>query len=163
MFTPFDVLFEEANSQTILYHDKIIHRYYSINKVGKYILRFSNISRNSKYFQCIIILFNNCKGKMVVQGDEMPFPDGSFPKILFWEDDFPKNFEIMFHVKEGSIIICNGSDPLGTKKICHHLTKSCAMLIETIGNNKFRFHCNDHEHNDDFEDFVFDMEVVEKN
>ena len=36
-----------------------------------------------------------------------------------------------------------------------------AFWIETLGDNKFRFHCNDHKMDDDFDDMIFDMEIIE--
>ena len=35
------------------------------------------------------------------------------------------------------------------------------MYIEQIGENKLRFYCNDHEIDDDFDDLIFDMEIME--
>ena len=34
-----------------------------------------------------------------------------------------------------------------------------AFWIETLAENKFRFHCNDHEMDDDFDDLIFDLEI----
>ena len=33
----------------------------------------------------------------------------------------------------------------------------CAFWIEELTENHLRFHCNDHEYDDDFDDFIFDM------
>ena len=35
-----------------------------------------------------------------------------------------------------------------------------AFWIEELGGCVYRFHCNDHEMDDDFNDFVFELEVT---
>ena len=160
MVKPFNVLFEENNSPIIQYQGKTIHRFCNIENSGSFTLKFSNIKRASKNFQAILILFNDCKGKMFIGGQEKELPKGIFPKLLFWEDLSPNSFEISFILESGNIIICNGSDPLGTKERCHYLTKNCAMFIEECAENKLKFFCNDHEYDDDFDDLIFDMEII---
>lgn len=36
-----------------------------------------------------------------------------------------------------------------------------AFWIEALGENAFRFHCNDHKMDDDFDDLIFDLEIVD--
>lgn len=160
MIRPFNVLFEENSSSTIQYQGKTVYRFYNIEDSGSFILKFSNIKRASKNFQAILILFNDCRGKIIIDGKENGFPKGAFSKLIFWEDLSPNSFEISFILESGNIIICNGSDPLGTKEICHYLTKNCAMHIEEYAENKLKFFCNDHEYDDDFDDLIFDMEII---
>ena len=73
----------------------------------------------------------------------------------------PKQFEIRVILHNGRFIICNGSDLLGDESIWRSLYGGCAMIIEEIGENHYRFYCNDHEIDDDFDDFVFEMEIIE--
>lgn len=73
----------------------------------------------------------------------------------------PNEFEVRIQLIEGTVLICNGSDPLGTRQICHTLHMGCAIYIENIDNHLYRFHCNDHENDDDFDDLIFEMELVE--
>lgn len=89
----------------------------------------------------------------------MKIPKNRFPKLNFWYDITPKQFDVEFVVEDGSLTICNGSDPIGTKQFNHTLVFECAMIIEKLGEDKFRFHCNDHE-NDDFDDLIFEMEII---
>ena len=36
-----------------------------------------------------------------------------------------------------------------------------AFWIETLAENTFRFHCNDHKMDDDFDDLIFDLEIMD--
>lgn len=36
-----------------------------------------------------------------------------------------------------------------------------AFWIETISDNQYRFHCNDHKMDEDFDDLIFDLEIIE--
>ncbi len=36
-----------------------------------------------------------------------------------------------------------------------------AFWIETLAVNTFRFHCNDHKMDDDFDDLIFDLEIMD--
>jgi hypothetical protein len=37
----------------------------------------------------------------------------------------------------------------------------CAIVIDELGENQYRFNCNDVDRDDDFDDLVFDLSVVE--
>lgn len=87
-------------------------------------------------------------------------PKTRFPKVNYWFDTAPKEIEIKLLLEKGHILLCNGSDPIGDKQFCHSLGFGCAMYIEKISDNKYRFHCNDHENDDDFDDLVFEMEIA---
>ena len=58
-------------------------------------------------------------------------------------------------------MICNGSDLTGTKQFCRSMHMGCAIYIEELGENKYRFNCNDHEIDDDFDDLIYEMEIVQ--
>ena len=34
------------------------------------------------------------------------------------------------------------------------------MIIEKTGKDSYRFYCNDYENDDDFDDLIFDMEII---
>jgi len=37
------------------------------------------------------------------------------------------------------------------------------MMPKQISENKYRFYCNDHKINDDFDDLIFDLEITKVN
>ena len=156
---PFDVLFN--GKQVMRYNEKVIHRYYKIDVAGEYVIKFRYISKNSKFNQAIVLLFDGFVGKFYISNEEIMLPKIRFPKQNFWMETAPKEFEVKIQLTEGIVLVCNGSDPLGTRKICHTLHMGCAIYIENIDEHIYRFHCNDHENDDDFDDLIFDMMITD--
>lgn len=149
----------KAFTDGITYKNKNIKSYYPINK--SCILRFSFISSNSFFEQAIVVsLDDDFQGSIYLNGKNMKIPNSRFPKFVFWKETAPVQFEIAVTIENGFLAICNGSDPFGDKKICRHLSGGCAFFIEKLEDNKLRFHCNDHENDDDFDDLIFDLEFV---
>ena len=35
------------------------------------------------------------------------------------------------------------------------------MIIEKQNNNCYKFYCNDHENDDDFDDLIFEMKILD--
>ena len=56
-------------------------------------------------------------------------------------------------------MVCNGSDPIGTKQFCKHLSEGCAMLVQELGVNKYRFYCHDHSFEGECDNLVFELEI----
>lgn len=156
----FSSLFKEQNSHEIEYKGKKINAYYTFNKKGEYILRFKFISSSSNYLQAIIIHWDSFEGQLFIDGVEAKKPKKKFPQTLLNEKYTPKQFEIKVILNSGEFRICNASDLLGDEKIWRSLYGGCAMLIEEIGKNHYRFNCNDHEIDDDFDDLIFEMEII---
>jgi len=155
---PFSVLFD-GKSQ-ILYNDKLVSRYYLLDEPGEYLISFRFISTNSKFNQAIVMIFNEFIGSYFLFDEEVQIPRIRFPKENFWADTSPSEIRIKINLISGRIYICNGSDPLGTKQICHALHMGCAMCVNKTSDNVYRFHCNDHENDDDFDDLVFEMKII---
>lgn len=157
----FSSIFSEQGKFEIEYKGKTINAFYEINKKGKYILKFSFISVSSAFNQAILIHFVDFKGNVSINGDCIKLSDPRFPQLIFPEKETPKEFDVNLILESGNICICNASDPLGTGKIWHSLSKNCAMVIEKLSETKMRCHCNDHEYDEDFDDLVFELEIVE--
>lgn len=133
---------------------------FSFDKKGTYILRFSFISSASKYNQAIIFHLISFDGKLFYNGDELEKPKNSFPQLIFSEKFTSNIFEIKIVLNDGDLCICNGSDLLGNGQIWRSLYGGCAMIIEKTGKDSYRFYCNDYENDDDFDDLIFDMEII---
>ena len=155
---PFYVLFGSKNQ--IEYKGRTINKYVKLTEPGEYVLRFTIIKNNSPFHQAIVLFFNDFQGEYYLNGAKRPLPKGAFPKENFWTDTMPQTTEVALRIRKGNVVICNGSDPLGTKQICHSLVWGCAIFLEKIGENSFRFNCNDHEIDDDFDDLIFEMEII---
>ena len=151
--------FSEAKTFVIEYKGKIIRRFYTFERKGCTKVRFSFIESNSTYNQAINLHLSEFKGRIILDGEEREQPKGNFPQLVFAEKECPKVIELIIELEDGNIAICNASDPLGTGQIWHSISQGCAMITEVLGENHFRFYCNDHENDDDFNDFIFDMEL----
>lgn len=157
----FSEQFSDQDSGVIEYNGKKINAFYSFDRKGVHILRFTFISTNSPYEQGIILHLEDFKGKLSLDGKIIKKPRGRFPTVLFDQKSAPKQFDLQVELIKGDIGICNASDPIGTGEIWHSMSLGCAMIIEELGEDHFRFHCNDHENDDDFDDLIFEMEILE--
>ncbi len=156
--------FVEADSDTIVYKGKTIHRFFKIKKPGEYLLKFKFNSSNSRFSQAIDVHYGSLKGNMYFLGENITKKKSTFAQAIFFEDDITSRcFELELKLKDGWITICNGSDTDGSKKICRSLVFGCAMIIEEIKQNHYKFYCNDFENDDDFDDLIFELEIVELN
>ena len=104
---------------------------------------------------------DNFTGEIYKGDKKVEIPKGSFPQLIFPEKITNKQFELNVVLKAGDIGICNGSDPWGVGEIWHSMSKGCAMIPELIKKNHYRFYCNDHENDDDFNDLIFDLEILD--
>ncbi len=157
----FSEMFLEQNSSVIEYKGKKVNKCFTFDKKGEHILKFSLISSASQFLQAIIIHWSSFEGQLFIDGEEVKKPKRRFPQTILDEKYAPKQFEIRVILHSGKFIICNGSDLLGDEKYWNSLYGGCAMIIEEIGENHYRFYCNDYENDDDFDDFVFEMEIIE--
>ena len=135
-----NTLFQIGSNQ-IEYKGKTINKFFEIDNHGEYIIKFFFISVNSHFNQAIVLFFNDFIGEYYLFNQKRHLPQNRFQKENFWYDTAPNEIEIKIILKEGNILICNGSDPLGTKQICHSLHSGCAIYIEKISDNRYRFNC----------------------
>ena len=157
----FSERFLEEGSFEINYKGKKVIAFFSHEKKGRYKLKFTFVNKNSKYHQAIILHLKMFEGKIYYKDEEIKKSKRSFPQIRIEENWGLKNVELVVELTDGKIGICNGSDPLGDGTIWRSRSGGCAMIPEELGENHYRFYCNDHENDDDFDDLVFDL-LIEK-
>ncbi len=141
---------------------KTFYRWHKICILDNYKLVFRFIQTNSVHRQGIALFFSDFKGRISLNGCNLPILKGRFKHYVFKEDEFPDNqFILSIHAESGALIIGNASETTGYMGFeCGAL--GCAFWTEQLSENKMRFHCNDHEYDDDFDDLIFDMEVAKE-
>lgn len=157
----FSVQFEEQDAFEIEYKGKTIKRFYVFDKKGHYKMKFSFVSTNSAHEQAIVFHLDQFRGKLLINGKEQKKPKGRFPQFMFTEKYASRQFEVEVILEEGDIGICNGYFHSQMPQICQSLVWGCAIIIEELGENSMRFYCNDGDNDDDFDDLIFDLEIVE--
>lgn len=157
----FSERFSSKKSFEIDYKGKKVNAFYKFDKQGMHILRFTFIESKSTFKQAIIFHFNQFIGEIVINDKKIDIPKRQFFQLIFEETETSAQFDVHVELKAGDIVICNGSDPLGYGGIWHSLSHGCAMIIESIKENHFKFYCNDHENDDDFDDLIFELEIFE--
>ena len=138
---------------------KIVYRWHHIEKSGDYQINIKIISTNSEILQGIAMFFSDFKGSISLNGDDIQILQGLFKHYVFKDGQFPNN-EMLFivHAKSGQLVFANASQE-GEFFRCGAF--GCAFWIENISDNHLRFHCNDHEYDDDFDDLIFDMIITD--
>ena len=155
---PFKWMFEEQNATEIEYKGKQVSSFYRYDKKGKYRLKFTFVSTNSQHEQSIILHLDGFKGKIFWNGKRLKKERRRFPQIIFEETLAPKEFELEIILEEGDIEISNGYSKTDVGRIDCFMG-GCAMIKEELGEDKFRFYCNDIDWDDDFDDLIFDLEI----
>jgi len=156
----FQALFQQNNSAVIEYEGITYRRFWPIqvNSVVKFKLRF--LHRDSKFLQAIVLALPcGFNGKVSVMGSTVPIKK-AFPMVCFWEDTAPREFNVEITNFQGELQLCNGSDPIGTKQFCKHLSEGCAMIAQKTGDRKYRFYCHDHEYGGTCDNLVFELEIL---
>ncbi len=135
------------------------YRRYNIQNYGDYRLRIHGITTNSPYKQGIALFFSEFQGKIQLYGKELPVFKEKFKHYVFSTEEIPHGTLVFsVHAKGGSLIIANASARLGAAGFTCG-TFGNAFWIEKISENHLRFHCNDHELDDDFNDLLFDLTI----
>ena len=158
-----DLGYEQGLINEGFYKGKHIYRVYTFGKAGYYRFDFSNITTNSRMLQAIILeMSRHFKATFYIGGRRVKKPQGAYPRIQLWENDMPEKFSIYLSLDEGELHIYNGcAQPLPTLSYCSMLAGGCAMTVDELGENRYRFNCNDVDRDDDFDDLIFDLSVVE--
>ena len=167
---------------------KTFYRYYKLEINGRYQLKLRYISKNSIYKQGIAIGFTTepkFQGYLSINDVSIDVPSKKRFYHIISEELFENNeIQIELYIKDGGIIFSSASDILGdypgiTEQIAQMTGKDKAEIandvftsgfsavnrygnafwIEEISEKRYRFHCNDHEMDDDFDDFIFDVEI----
>ena len=139
---------------------KTIFRWYYVRNLGNYQIRLKIVSTNSIYRQGIALFFSNFKGKVIYDGKSLEIPTNKFKHYLFKDGDTHNNeFVLSVHAEVGALFIGNASERSEIGMFtCGAFGNS--FWVEPLATNSQRFHCNDHEYDDDFDDMVFDLEIV---
>lgn len=161
MLTPSDRTFNGQNT----YEDegKQIHRWYPLLLTGDYTLRFRIVSTCSEHRQAIGVYFsqggdNAFKGRLMLDGQPLAVPGKPFQHYTFKEGEIPGNaFTLTVHAEQGHLILANESEEI--PGLFHSGIYGCALYAEPLSDACLRFHCNDHEHDSDFDDLIFDVEI----
>lgn len=168
---------------------KTYYRSYRIERTGKFRLIIEVVSINSEYRQAIAFsLSNNPKfnGAIFINGTQF-IPEKKKQHYVMPVDLPDKSRIVMdLDVTGGYFMLANASDFLDDypdliEKISAQTGRSReefrgnsytsgftaanrygnSFYIEQLSENKYRFYCNDHKMDDDFDDLVFDMEITD--
>lgn len=141
------------------YDGKTYYRWYNLNFDAPCVVTFKLISLNSPYNQAIALFFSDFSGELYVNDRKESEFDG-FKQYLFKTNKFvDQSLELRIFPKAGHMFFSNASeDPEGPGYECS--ARGCAFWYEKIDECTVRFHCNDHEDDDDFDDMIFDFTVM---
>ena len=141
---------------------KTFFRWYYIKNTGDYFLRIKIISTDSVNKQGITLNFSDFIGSISCNGIQLDVPKRKFSHYLFKEGDTPNNeFNLSVHVEQGCLFLGNASE---RREIGMFTSGSLgnAFWIEKLSPTRSRFYCNDHEYDDDFDDLIFEIEIINK-
>lgn len=98
---------------------------------GNYKVKFSFLSVNFEYEQCIILSLDNFKGDIYWDGKKYDKPKRKFATFDLTESEYGKEIELDIDLKEGEIDIFNGCImKFGDKKLVRYCNGGCAMKIK---------------------------------
>ena len=138
---------------------KTYYRWYPIQKHGDFQLKFRIVRTSSPYKQGLALFFSDFKGLVFLNGKNLPILKGKFKHYTVVQDQIKENeLTVSVHAECGSLVIGNASEIPGANYLeCGAF--GCAFWIENLNDSTCRFHCNDHEYDDDFDDFIFELEI----
>ena len=141
------------------HNGKTYYRWYNFKIEKPYIVNFKLISTNSANNQAIALFFSDFQGELYINSQKAKILKG-FKHYLFKTQDFENKFlELHVYPQNGYLFLGNASEDINsTGYECGAF--GCAFWIESINQHTYRFHCNDHEYDDDFDDLVFDCMIV---
>lgn len=173
--------------QNVEVEGKVYYRSYRIELQGKFRLRIRIISINSDYNQGIAFSFSRkpkFKGILFLNGKkfepERRQQNYVIPVVCPGKSEIVMDLDVL----DGYFLLANASDYLDDypdliEKISQQTGRSReqfrgnsyasgftaanlygnAFWVESFSKNIYRFHCNDHRMDDDFDDLIFDLEV----
>lgn len=141
-------------------HDgRMYYRWYSLKIDKPYIVKFKLVDTKSTNNQGIALFFSDFKGDLYINNKKSKILKG-FKHYLFKTLDF-KDTPLELHVfpNSGYLFFGNASeDPRSIGYECGAF--GCAFWIEQLDHLTYRFYCNDHEYDDDFDDLIFDCTII---
>lgn len=157
----FQTLFQENHSNVIEHDGVTYHRFWPIQVYGTIKLKLRFVHSDSLFLQAIVFaLPKEFGGNISVMGNPVSIKKEAFPRLYFWEDTAPREFDVEITNFQGEIQVCNGSDPIGTKLFCKHLSEGCAMIVQKVGDQQYCFRCHDHEFDGTCDNLVFVLEKL---
>lgn len=173
---------------TVEMDGKVYYRSYRIDKQGKFRVKIHIVSINSNYNQGIAFRFSTVpkfKGTLSLNGERF-VPEKKQHQNYIFPVAIPEHDHIVMDldIVDGHLILANASDYLDDyPDLIERISKQTgrtreqfrgnsyasgftaahlygnAFWIEALSDNCYRFHCNDHRLDDDFDDLIFDMEL----
>lgn len=173
--------------QSIEADGKVYYRSYKIERQGKVRLVIRIISINSNYKQGVAFSFSRSpkfKGTLFLNGQKF-VPENRqqhyvIPVVCPEENEIVMDLDVL----DGYFLLANASDylddyPALIERLSQQTGRSRdqfrgnsytsgftaanlygnAFWVESFSKNLHRFHCNDHRMDDDFDDFIFDLEI----
>ena len=138
-------------------------RWYPFPMTGDYDLIIRFISTNSPHSQGIwLTRSTDFSGTIMQDNVLLPSLKTTFAHHLFKADDYPgREFTLQVRSTRGGIVIANSSQ-LPDSTIWDCAVCGYALWVEKIHENHYRFHCNDYDYDDDYDDLVFDVQISGK-
>ena len=153
----FRQLFYESPGKPVFHKYTEVFRAISLEAPQKLRLVLTFIENNSKNRQGVMLSLFTMKGTLSCNGQTTK--KGGY---YLWEDSSPRQIIFDTKIVEGDLGIFNiaeRNDYRG-KPYAISLDMGMAICYERIETNKYRFFCNDWEPDDDFNDLIFDLEIM---
>ncbi len=162
-YTGFSYLCGLAQSSQIEYKGETVYRLYEYNLKGKHTVKFRLIYSNPNEERGITLSKVNFKGKVSYDDENFVECNGSYASIDIFEPYWKDEKQVTIDLEDGYIGIANGKFKTGGDKVryLHCYLPWGAMKVKQISKTITRFYCNDTELEDDFDDLIFEMEVVD--
>ena len=160
----FNRLFGEAKGNVAIYKNEKIYLSYIYETKGSHTLKFKLIYSNSDAERGISLLKSylkgnimNTKGEIIAKGG-----GGIYSSYYLFESNWTKNEEIIVNLEDGYIKITNGKFQMsGDVRFFSDGNVWQAMKVEEISPTTLRFYCNDTVLEDDFDDLLFEMDILD--
>ena len=178
-----------AGRDTFEENGKVFYRCYKINKQGKFQIKLRVVSIDSSYNQAIAFSLSSApkfKGTIYINGNKFTPEKKSIHYVIPVTLQDKNDIIMDFDIDGGYVYFANASDFLDdypeliqqisaqtgrgrdqfrgnsfTSGFTASYLYGNAFWIEYLSENCFRFHCNDHKMDDDYNDFVFDIELID--
>jgi hypothetical protein len=145
--TPFQELFAKADGKPVWYKGQIIQLVDDWAVPDGQRIRLTFESVNSEWRQGVYLLSD---GGFEVEGAETK-------TAVFWSDAAPDVIELSVKTKRGSFVVKNVWD--AGNGVMHSWRGGAAMIVDPTPSGR-RYRCNDGQVDDDFDDLVFQIELI---
>ncbi len=154
----FNDLFIESKGKPIIYNGKSIIRLDKFPVSNGDILISSIEGTNGDCRQGFVI---DITGYCEIDGEIIK--KGKRVRMTFWQDTMPKEVKLKVFTKQNFVCVHNiwesttsylANGMRKDSKITEYFAEGSAMIVEEIQNGR-RYHCNDGEPDDDFDDIIF--------